>query len=183
MAPYKARHTPRPPPPSFHRRLALVNFSKVSSPHKHTHTHTHATHTHTHNSPISILYTILLCTVVVQSFENLHAAQTQKWHRAQPYAHQLQHTATNCNTPQPTATHCNQLQHTAKYCNTLQPTATHCNTLHQPQHTATNRNTLQHTATHTQMEASHTPHPPLPPSLHPRLTLINFSKVISPINI
>jgi len=70
----------------------------------------------------------------------------------------------DCNTPQPTATHCSQLQHIVKHCNergcshathsarlvrphcnALQHTATHCNTL---QHTATHCNTLQHPAAH-----------------------------------
>jgi len=63
--------------------------------------------------------------------------------------HELQHTATHCNTLQQTATRCNVLQRvesipvyqaapyvmtcsnticTATHCNTLQHTATHCNT-------------------------------------------------------
>jgi len=71
----------------------------------------------------------------------------------------MQHTATDCNTlqltathcstrrPRRNATHCNTLQHTATHCNRLQLTATHCST-RRPRRTATHCNTLQHTASH-----------------------------------
>jgi len=55
--------------------------------------------------------------------------------------HNIQDTATHCNTLQDTARHCSTLQDTARHCKTLQDTAGHCKTL---QHC----NTLQDTATH-----------------------------------
>jgi len=36
--------------------------------------------------------------------------------------HEVQHTATHCNTVQHSATHCNTLQHTATLCHALQHT-------------------------------------------------------------
>jgi len=63
---------------------------------------------------------------------------TAKCYSAPP-VHDLQHTATLCNTLQHTIKHRNTLQHTATHCNTLQRTVTWCNT---PQHIATHCNTL-----------------------------------------
>ena len=95
--------------------------------------------------------------------------------RSATHCKTLQHTATRCNTPPPTAQclrknalccnvctqdrtrwsigTCRTLQRTATHCNALQRTATHCNT-----RTVTHCNALQRTATHCNALQRTTPH-------------------------
>jgi len=88
-------------------------------------------------------------------YPNKRTANTKRDVFLVAHCNTLQHTATHRRSYMPhilqhTATQCNTLQHTATHCNTLQCTATHrrgC-TPHTMQHTATHSNALQHTATH-----------------------------------
>jgi len=85
--------------------------------HAHTHTHTH-THTYRAATRARMQCTNAPC--------KLAESETQSLPPLPPPCQVQLLTATRCNTPQHTATHCSPLQHTY--------TATHCNKL---QHTAT----------------------------------------------